>query len=68
MEAYAYGNDPATAAIVGREAAQLAIDHGPDRILDEARKLHARLAHAQSLPEVRGFGELLQTAGHQART
>jgi len=67
-EAYAYGNDPAQAATVGREAVQVLIDSGSGRILKEARKLHARLAHAKSLPEVREFGQLLQTAGDQART
>ena len=65
-EAYACGDDPAQAATVGREAVQVLIDSGSSRILTEARKLNSRLAHAQSLPEVREFGELLQTAGDQA--
>jgi tetratricopeptide (TPR) repeat protein len=67
-KAYADNNDPKQAATVARDAVQTLIDAGSDSVLDEARKLHARLAHAQSVPEVREFGELLQTAGNQVST
>ena len=67
-KAYADNDDPKQAAIVARDAVQTLVDAGSDSILDEAHKLHAHLADAQSLPEVREFGELLQTASGQAST
>jgi len=67
-QAYAHNNDPERAATVARDAVQILIDAGSDSVLSEARKLHARLDHAKSVPEVREFGELLQTASNQVRT
>jgi len=60
--AYAHNNEPGRAATVARDAVQALIDAGSDGVLNEARKLHASLARAKSTPEVREFGELLQTS------
>jgi tetratricopeptide (TPR) repeat protein len=67
-KAYADNNDPKQAATVACDAVQALIDAGSGSVLDQARKLYSRLAHAQNLPEVREFGELLQTAGDQVST
>lgn len=66
--AYADNNDAERAAAVARDAVQILIDAGSDSVLDEARKLHARLAHAKRVPEVQEFGDLLQAASKQVRT
>jgi tetratricopeptide (TPR) repeat protein len=67
-KAYADDNEPQQAATVAHDAVQILIDAGSDGVLDEARKLHARLAHAKSTPEVQEFGDLLQAASNQVRT
>lgn len=41
------------AATVAHDAVQILIGAGSDSVLSEARKLHARLDHAQSVPAVR---------------
>ena len=67
-KAYADDNEPERAATVARDAVRALIDAGSDSVLDEAYKLHARLARAKSTPEVREFGDLLQAASNQGRT
>jgi len=67
-EAYALGNEPEQAATVARDAVRILIDAGSDGILDEARKLHARLDQATSVPEVQELGELLLTTSDQVST
>jgi tetratricopeptide (TPR) repeat protein len=67
-QAYAHNNDPEQAATVAHDAVQILIDAGSDSVLNEARKLHARLDHAKSAPAVRKFGDLLQATSDQVST
>jgi tetratricopeptide (TPR) repeat protein len=60
-EAYAHDNDPRQAATVARDAVKSLVEAGSDSVLNEARRLHARLARATGVQEVRELGDLLQT-------
>ena len=66
-KAYADDDEPQQAATVARDAVQALIDAGSDGVLDEARKLHARLARAKSTPEVQQFGDLLAGSEHSGQ-
>ncbi|MGH2941946.1 MAG: tetratricopeptide repeat protein, partial [Solirubrobacteraceae bacterium] len=63
-EAYAHDNDPRQAATVARDAVKSLIEAGSDGVLDEARKLHARLDRAKGVQEVRELGDLLQATSN----
>jgi tetratricopeptide (TPR) repeat protein len=63
-EAHASRDDPRQAAIVARDAVQDLIEAGSDGILNEARRLHARLDGAQGVQEVRELGDLLRTTSN----